>query len=102
MTKTTEELKQRYRKAFGYGLWEDAEKGMVSRDHEVLTFLQSEIEAAEKAKEKQFKEATVKFFKEQKEIAQIRGDAFWVHEFDLQIFGQPLNGCSLFLKNPEQ
>ena len=52
-------------------------------------FLVSEIEQAEKAKDEQFKEATVKFFKEQKEIAQIRGDDFWVREFDLSLFLTP-------------
>lgn len=39
------------------------------------------LEQAEKSRA----EAAIKFFEEQKEIAQIRGDLSWVNEFDLQI-----------------
>lgn len=46
MTKITPELRKAYRDTFGYGLWEDAEKGLVSRDHEVLQFIAEQREEA--------------------------------------------------------
>ena len=46
MTEIPESLRKAYRDTFGYGLWEDAEKGLVSRDHEVLQIIAAQREEA--------------------------------------------------------
>lgn len=102
MTNTTE-LRKRYRKAFGYGLWEDVDNGMISRDHEVLAFIQQEIEAAERRRT----EEVFNIMRDTHQAMEASGksDAKFLegHGFAvLSIREIMLEQSSKFLKNPER